>query len=55
MDLKFVVFIVILNIDLNFFFCDKERQLKFYIYYCQNKPKSMSLVHEFKDTYFAVS
>ena len=36
----------------NFF---QERYLKFYIFYCQNKPKSMNLVHEFKDTYFAVS
>ncbi|CAH3018961.1 unnamed protein product [Porites evermanni] len=34
-------------------FLNSERQLKFYIYYCQNKPKSMSLVHEFRDTYFA--
>ncbi|XP_068751668.1 kalirin-like isoform X6 [Montipora capricornis] len=34
-------------------FLTSERQLKFYIFYCQNKPKSMSLVQEFKDTYFA--
>ncbi|XP_066016290.1 kalirin isoform X11 [Pocillopora verrucosa] len=34
-------------------FLTSERYLKFYIFYCQNKPKSMNLVHEFRDTYFA--
>ncbi|XP_020600716.1 triple functional domain protein-like isoform X7 [Orbicella faveolata] len=34
-------------------FLSSERHLKFYIFYCQNKPKSMTLVHEFRETYFA--
>ncbi|XP_015772147.1 PREDICTED: rho guanine nucleotide exchange factor 25-like, partial [Acropora digitifera] len=34
-------------------FLSSERQLKFYIFYCQNKPKSMSLVQEVRETYFA--
>ncbi|KAK2561484.1 Kalirin [Acropora cervicornis] len=34
-------------------FLTSERQLKFYIFYCQNKPKSMSLVQEVRETYFA--
>ncbi|RMX44252.1 hypothetical protein pdam_00005282 [Pocillopora damicornis] len=34
-------------------FLTSERYLKFYIFYCQNKPKSMNLVHEFRETYFA--
>lgn len=33
-------------------FLTSERYLKNYIFYCQNKPKSMNLVHEFRETYF---
>ncbi|XP_032241354.2 triple functional domain protein isoform X5 [Nematostella vectensis] len=33
-------------------FLKAERRLQMYVIYCQNKPKSTALVHEFKETYF---